>query len=87
MSGEHVREFIVKVHKEEDHLWAEVLELPGCFAAGDNLEELREALEEAISMYLLDATDGGTLTDFSKREAPQPPAHMDVGEMRVSVAC
>lgn len=40
------------VHHEDDHVWAEVEEYPGCFASGDNLDELREALEEALSMYL-----------------------------------
>ncbi len=39
-------------HEPGEELWAEVLELPGCFAAGANMEELREALTEAISLYL-----------------------------------
>ena len=32
--------------------WAEVEELPGCFASGFTLEELNEALSEAIRLYL-----------------------------------
>lgn len=46
------RKFRLKVHHEEDHLWAEIEELPGCFATGGTMEELVEALEEAISIYL-----------------------------------
>jgi predicted RNase H-like HicB family nuclease len=48
-----IQEFTVKVHEESGSLWAEVVELPGCFASGDNLDELQEALEEAISLYRL----------------------------------
>jgi predicted RNase H-like HicB family nuclease len=33
-------------------LWAEVEELPGCFASGADMGELRDALSEAVSLYL-----------------------------------
>ena len=45
--------YAVRVHREPgEDLWAEVLQLPGCFAAGADMAELREALSEAISLYL-----------------------------------
>jgi predicted RNase H-like HicB family nuclease len=45
--------YTVRVHHEPgEELWAKVLELPGCFAAGGDVEELRRALTEAISLYL-----------------------------------
>ena len=47
-----IQEFTIKVHEESGSLWGEVVELPGCFATGDDLDELHEALEEAISLYL-----------------------------------
>ncbi|MGN6558377.1 MAG: type II toxin-antitoxin system HicB family antitoxin [Solirubrobacterales bacterium] len=50
MSG--TQEFTVNIQEEAGTLWAEVVELPGCFATGNDLDELREALEEAISLYL-----------------------------------
>lgn len=46
------RTFTLTVHFEEDHVWAEVEDLPGCFASGRDLEELKESLAEAIGMYL-----------------------------------
>jgi predicted RNase H-like HicB family nuclease len=50
--------YTVRVHHEPgEELWAEVLELPGCFAAGADMEELREALSEAISLYLSEPGD------------------------------
>lgn len=50
--------YTVRVHHEPDEeLWAEVLELPGCFAAGADMEELRQALTEAISLYLSEPGD------------------------------
>ncbi len=45
--------YTVRVHRGDDgSLWAEVDELPGCFASGDTLDELNEDLAAAISLYL-----------------------------------
>lgn len=47
----------VIIHDDgEDGLWAEVAEMPGCFASGRNVEELNEALADAMGLYL--ASDG-----------------------------
>jgi predicted RNase H-like HicB family nuclease len=52
------RVYAVRVHHEPgEDLWAEVPELPGCFAAGSDLEDLRLALSEAISLYLSEPGD------------------------------
>lgn len=42
----------VDVHREDGSYWAEVRELPGCFASGDNAAELIESVEEAVALYL-----------------------------------
>lgn len=47
-------EIHVKLHAEEGTLWAQVEEVPGCFAAGDTLEELAESLNEALALCLKD---------------------------------
>lgn len=44
----------VEVREEGDGYWARVPELPGCFASGRTLEELRDALGEAVGLYLWD---------------------------------
>lgn len=45
--------YTVKIVRDEDGaLYGHVLQLPGCFASGDDLAELSEALSEAISLYL-----------------------------------
>jgi predicted RNase H-like HicB family nuclease len=51
-------ELTVRVHEEEGSYWAEVLELPGCFASGDSLDQLREALDEAIRLHRDEPLDG-----------------------------
>ena len=44
------------IDQEDDgSYWAEVKELPGCFASGHTLDELQEALLEAIEMCLPDS--------------------------------
>jgi predicted RNase H-like HicB family nuclease len=43
-------EFHAIIHEEDDSYWAEVQELPGCFASGQDLDELKDALLEAIRM-------------------------------------
>lgn len=45
-------DFTARIHSEDGSYWAEIEELPGCFASGETLEELQEALEEAVSLYL-----------------------------------
>jgi predicted RNase H-like HicB family nuclease len=41
------------IHEDDDgSYWAEVKELPGCFASGATFAELHEALIEAIGMCL-----------------------------------
>jgi predicted RNase H-like HicB family nuclease len=47
-------ELNARVHHEDGAYWAEVLELPGCFASGRTLDELTEALHEAIATWLDD---------------------------------
>jgi predicted RNase H-like HicB family nuclease len=67
--------FRALVHEEDGAYWAEVKELPGCFASGRNLDELKEALVEAIAMCL---PNGGKTDD-----AREPSIRVD--EMRVLV--
>jgi predicted RNase H-like HicB family nuclease len=42
------------IHEEDGSYWAEVKELPGCFASGRDLEEIKQALVEAIEFVLKD---------------------------------
>jgi predicted RNase H-like HicB family nuclease len=69
-------EYRVIVHQEDGSYWGEVPELPGCFASGATLDELREAVEEAIALCR-PGNDAGS--------SASPAGHMTVGELRVSV--
>ena len=42
----------LEIHLEDGWYWAQVTEMPGCFASGRDLEDLQESLAEAIGMYL-----------------------------------
>lgn len=46
------RDIPVTIHFEDGSLWATVEDMPGVFATGDDLDELRESLAEGISLYL-----------------------------------
>lgn len=50
--GQMPRQLHVNVHHEDGSYWAEVQELPGCFASGDTAAELIESVEEAVALYL-----------------------------------
>ena len=54
-------ELTVRVHEEDGSYWAEVLELPGCFASGDTLDELRASLDEAIRLHRDEPLDGPSI--------------------------
>jgi predicted RNase H-like HicB family nuclease len=47
-------ELTARIHIEEGSYWADVPELPGCFASGDTLDELVESLKEGIALCLAD---------------------------------
>jgi predicted RNase H-like HicB family nuclease len=42
----------LNVRREDDAFWATVEEFPGVFATGDDLEELRQSLQEGIALIL-----------------------------------
>jgi predicted RNase H-like HicB family nuclease len=44
----------VKIRQEDGSLWATVDEYPGVMGTGDDLEELRESLEEGIRLMKVD---------------------------------
>ena len=61
----------VNVRLEDGSLWATVDEYPGVFATGDNLEELRESLQEGIALVLADLGEAPpTLTLAPLRAEP-----------------
>jgi len=41
-----------RIHVEDGGYWADVPELPGCFASGDTLDKLFESLREGVALYL-----------------------------------
>ena len=52
-------EYRVFVRREDGAYWAEVAELPGCFASGRTLDELKDAVVEAITLYVDDGSGHG----------------------------
>jgi predicted RNase H-like HicB family nuclease len=56
-------ELTARIHIEDGSYWADVPELPGCFASGDTLDELFESLRKGVALYLADEgeIEGGPL--------------------------
>jgi predicted RNase H-like HicB family nuclease len=71
--------YTVVVHEELEEdgggYWAEVEELPGCFAAGDTLQELDEDVRDAIHAYL------GALEEM-REPVPESSITLDPGTRR-----
>ena len=70
----------VEVHQEGTGYWAHVVELPGCFASGRSLDELHEAVGDAIGLYVWDrpvqlnaAAPLGAGSVYVTVEAPEGP--------------
>ncbi len=64
----------VDVHHEEGSYWAEVRELPGCFASGDTVVELIESVEEAVALYV------------APPEGEAPPVSFELAGFELSLA-
>lgn len=56
-------EVIVHHDSETGAYWAEVVQLPGCFAAGQTREELDKSLAEAVRLYLEDTDEAQLLSN------------------------
>lgn len=41
----------VRIHAEPHGWWAEVPHIPGCYAAAATLDELAEALDDAVRLW------------------------------------
>jgi predicted RNase H-like HicB family nuclease len=78
-----VQEYRLIVHHEKNRVWAEVVELPGCFAAGKDMDELREALTEVIGMYLTEGDEKVTVSHLEIE--PSPPPAIERVPVRVEV--
>lgn len=71
-----------RIHEDSDRsYWAEVDELPGLFAAGGTLEEVKEALFDAIELY----TTPSEITKAKQVVARKPKMKMDELQMLVTV--
>ncbi len=53
---------VLVVEEDDGSFWAEVKELPGCFASGFSMDELQEAMFEAMQMWLPDGIVLGNAT-------------------------
>jgi predicted RNase H-like HicB family nuclease len=68
-------ELTARIRQEAGMYWAEVEELPGCFASGETVDELIEALGEAVALYLQRESGGPA----------QPVGATQIQEMKVTV--
>ncbi len=64
-------ELTARIYHEDGAYWAEVPELPGVFASGDNLDDLLGGLKEAVALYLGEGTKRATeLSEFKLALSP-----------------
>ena len=59
---------------EEGGFWAEVLELPGCVAQGESLDELTRSIADAIDVFL----------ETMEEEGEQPIRDRLIGTLEVA---
>jgi predicted RNase H-like HicB family nuclease len=70
----------IQVIEEDETIWATVAEMPGVFAAGETMTELRDSLEEGIALWLsVEGESGPTvrLGEF-RRDARVTETHADL---------
>jgi predicted RNase H-like HicB family nuclease len=76
-------ELTATVHREQGSYWAEVRELPCCFASGDTLDELLQALEEAVNLYLAEDQPDARPQPANGDEPLRP---VSVGELKLALS-
>jgi predicted RNase H-like HicB family nuclease len=75
MNDDSAMELTARIHIEDGSYWADVPDLPGCFASGDTLDQLFQSLQEGIALYLADRdVPPGALQVVTATLADQPLA-------------
>lgn len=67
-------QYAIVIEKAEEGYGAYVPDLPGCVAAGDTEEEVRQLIREAIEFHLEGLREDG-------QEAPPPSSRVDYIEV------
>jgi predicted RNase H-like HicB family nuclease len=78
--------YTLAVHNEDGVMWAEVIELPGTFVSGKDMDELLEAATEAILMVLDDEPVRVKLLDFAAAKAKKSQPTYEVDTVGLHVA-
>lgn len=79
-------DYTVEVHQDDDGMmWAEVLELPGCFVSGADIGEIAEAAQEAITLYL-QSPSGAEVVSLTRRIAERHHTYA-VSQVRLKEVC
>ena len=65
----------VRIRFEDGSMWATVDDMPGVFATGDTLDELRESLAEALSLYLAAPGEAPPPVEISSLEGVATSTH------------
>jgi len=73
------REYNLSINEEDGMLWAEVVELPGTFASGSDMDELIEAVVEAITMV-----DPPLSKRRFRPSRPMPTAHVREAKLQLA---
>lgn len=53
-----------KIHHDPDGIWAQCIELPGCYTQADTLDELQLAMQEVINLAIEEPEDSKDLEAF-----------------------
>ncbi len=74
MAGGEMKTYTVIVHEEEAEdggYWAEVEELPGCFASGETLDQLEQDVKGAIEQHISALRELGKPIPEGRRSASE----------------
>ena len=63
--------FLVRIYRQGKDYSAMVPDVPGCVAAADSVEEVRELIAEALQLHL-------EMMGRSKERVPTPARHVDL---------
>jgi antitoxin HicB len=57
-----------RIHKDQDGLWAECVELPGCMTQADSIPDLEKNMIEALSLYLDEPADSSIIFPLPRKK-------------------
>ena len=75
-----------KVHPEDNGLWAECLELDGCYTQADDMDHLKSNMRQALNLYLSEPENSKVIFSLPIKSSKKPNVYLVEVDSKVALS-